>query len=294
MSEEARKRLARGLAARLFPQKKSKLQAGQNVRGHSEADMGPYATGYLIVEKVFVKPGTEEPTGEREVVVQEEVDLPGKNLVVRQARDLMAAMAAGLPNAEIDYIELGDPAPANPPTLDDTTLQQTTGQRKSTVNTVTSNVLQCVAVWLAGEGNGFTFTEAGLFTAPLAAGTMFARKAGFSIPKTNSFQLQFTWLVVFDVQDASGSGCTGVALIGSSAVVEDYIYLAAGGETSITVPIDFVVAAKRLEVFLFGQRLIPPDQYTEVLIGGGPAKGIQLNGFAANPGDKFYFRHLRW
>ena len=55
-----------------------------------------------------------------------------------------------------------------------------------------------------------------------------------------------------------------------------------------------IQAAKRLEVFLFGQRLIPPDQYTEVLIGGGPAKGIQLNGFAANPGDKFYFRHLRW
>jgi|GEM_PF-1881243 len=294
MSDNARKRLRRGLFARLFPKTKPVEVVEGNRRRHTEADQAPFAQGFVKVEKIFVKPGTEEPTGEREVVVQEEADLPGPNLVVTQARILMAAMAAGVANSPLDYIELGDPAVPNPPQLADTNLQQTTGQRKSFVPTQPQNTVQCVATWGAGEGNGFTYTEAGLFTGPTGSGTMFARKSGFSITKTNSFQLQFTWIIIFDVQDAQSAGCSGVSLIGSSGIVEDFIYTTVGGETEVSVPIDFTIGAKRLMVYYNGQRLIPPDQYNESTTGGGTAKGITLNGWSPIAGRKFYFYHLRW
>lgn len=294
MSEKARKRLAAGLLARLFPKKKPVEVLEGNRRRYTEADEGPVAHGFLKVKKVFVKPGTEEPTGEEEVILQEEADLPGPNLVVTQARILMAAMAAGVANSPLDYIELGDQVSPSAPQLSDTNLQATTGQRKSFVPTQSQNTVQCVATWGAGEGNGFTYTEAGLFTGPTGSGTMFARKSGFSIAKTNSFQLQFTWVIIFDVQDAQSAGCSGVSLIGSSGQVEDYIYTTVGGETEVTVPIDFTIGAKRLMVYYNGQRLIAPDQYNESTTGGGSSKGITLNGWSPLAGRKFYFYHLRW
>jgi len=284
-------RLRAGLLARIRPAKMSVPDPKKPTLGHHSMDEGPKVEGFLVVKKVYVKPGTEEPTGEEEVVVQGDV-LPGKNLVVTQAQNLMAAMAAGLPNSPFNYIELGDPAPPNAPTLSDTTLQQTTGQRKASTITVSQNIVNCVSTWLAAEGNGFIYTEAGLYTGPFGAGVMFARKAGFSIAKNNSFQLQFSWFVVFRVQDTSAPGITGITLVGSTGTIEDYIFVAAGGEASVVVPIDFVVGAKRLEFFLQGQRMVPTRQYTEAVIGLN--KGVNLIAFTLVAGDVCYFRHLRF
>jgi hypothetical protein len=232
-----------------------------------------------------------EETGEVVTVLEEE-----DNLVVSQAGGLMAAMAAGALNSEIGYVELGDPAPATPPALGDVTLEQTTGQRKAVGYSLASNVVTFTATWAAGDGNGNTYTEAGLFTNPLAAGTMFARKTGFSIAKTAAFSMTFTWALTFSVLDACEESCYGVSLVGSSYVVEDYIYDATGGESQVVVPIDFTVGSKRLEVFLNGQRLYYQRHYIEQVIGLN--KGVVFQGGMTLEGapdpDDMYFRHLRW
>jgi hypothetical protein len=124
---------------------------------------------------------------------------------------------------------------------------------------------------------------------------MFARKTGFSIAKTAAFSMTFTWTLTFSVIDACADACNGVSLMGASAIVEDYIYDAVGGESQVTVPIDFVIGANRLHVFLNGQRLYYTRHYIESAI--GPNKGVILQGFtlsAGPPVDDMYFWHQRW
>ena len=120
---------------------------------------------------------------------------------------------AGVANSAFNYIELGDPAfPANPPALSDIGLQQTTGQRKAVSVTVNSNVVTSEVTFLTSEANGFTYTEAGLFTGPFGGGSMFARKVFNPIVKTASFELKLTWLVTFLVNPtAGGSSWTGAS-----------------------------------------------------------------------------------
>lgn len=196
------------------------------------------------------------------------------NLVVTQAENLLAHMAAGSANSEIGYIELGDPGSPTPPELSDTTLQSTTGERQAVSAAVNGSQVEFTATWGTGDGNGFTFTEAGLFTNPLGSGTMFARKAGFSVAKTNSFELRFTWTLRFDVSSGGGGSCSGIAVVGPSTITDDFLYTASGGETQVIVPFDFVVGAKHLDVFLNGQRLVYTLHYTEGT--SGPNKVINL------------------
>lgn len=220
------------------------------------------------------------PNGERKTLVDAE-----PNLVVRQAEEIMPYMTVGL--RQMHYIELGDPTTPNPPAAGDTTLQQTTGQRKAVSSSINGNQATYEASWSTGEGNGFDFTEAGLFTNPLGTGLLFARKVFDSISKTSDFSLVIKWGIVFTVTQTE-SGCAGVSLLGSSTVTSDYVYTSSsGGETNIIVPIDFNVGAKQLDVFLNGQRLVYNEQYYENTIGG--AKGITLIGFSLNTGDKVYF-----
>jgi hypothetical protein len=259
--------------------------AGKRNIGQSNVSLGDHAPFVKGALRITCK---EKATGRETVLLDE------KNLVVTQAAALMAAMAAGSVNSEIGYIELGDPAPAVPPALSDTTLQQTTGQMKAIAFILSGGTVSFSATWGVGEGNGLTYTEAGLFTNPFAAGTMFARKTGFSILKTAAFSLTFTWMLTFSVVDACQEACYGVALVGSSYIVEDYIYDAVGGESQVIVPIDFVVGAKRLEVFLNGSRLYYTRHYIEAIIGA--SKGITLIGFTLlGPGlDDMYFVHKRY
>lgn len=281
-SKEIRKGLYRALAGAPLAHPGVSGRKGMGQHSVGLGDPGPLVRGSVKIEV------TEIATGKKTIVLEED------NLVVTQAADLMANMAAGLANSKIGYVELGDPSPATPPSLADTNLEQTTGQRKAVAPTVANNTATFVSVWAAGDGNGFTYTEAGLFTDPMPGGTMFARKTGFSIVKTAAFSMTFTWMLTFSVLDACQEACNGVALVGSSYTVEDYIYDATGGETQVVVPIDFVIGAKRLEVYLNGQRLMYTRDYTETSI--GPLKGIQLTSISLNgPAiDVMYFRHLRW
>lgn len=281
-NKEMRRKIYRALAGTPDATPGTANKRGLGYYSTSLGDAAPLVKGSL---KITLK---EIATGRETVVVDDE------NLVVSQAAGLMANMAAGVVNSDIGYIELGDPVVVLPPSLNDTNLQQTTGQRQATAAVVTNNTVTFTATWLAAQGNGFTYTEAGLFTNPMPGGTMFARKTGFTIVKTNAFQMTFTWMLTFSVIDACQEACYGVSLVGSSYVVEDYIYDAVGGETQVVVPIDFVVGAKRLEVFLNGQRLYYTRHYIELVIGAN--KGVQFIGFVlVGPlADDLYFRHLRW
>jgi len=216
----------------------------------------------------------------------EEVLVDEKNLVVSQAANIMPYMTIGL--RTMSYIELGDPSPATPPDLADTSLQQTTGLRKAVSSAVNGNTVTFTAQWLDTEGNGISFTEAGLFSEPFGAGRLFARKVFTAIPKTASFSLTFNWAVAFTVVAYPGSGLLGVALCGGSTISTDYLYTAVGGESEIVVPLDFTIGGKQLDVSLNGQVLVYNQQYYEATVSA--TKGIKLMGFTALAGDQFYFK----
>ncbi len=220
-----------------------------------------------------------------------------KNLVVTQAERLMANAMGGVLNSAFNYIELGDPTfPANPPAFGDIALQQTTAVRKAVTITLNGNILTAEATFLTTEGNGFTYTESGLFTGPFASGSMFARKTFNPIIKTSSFEMRFTWIVTFLVNPAAGGDCAGVALVGPATVANETIYESmSGGEASIAATFDFAVGAAHLDFFLNGARMVRTRQYLEANSPlsapiGGPAgnKGVNLVGFVLNPGDVSY------
>ena len=247
-------------------------------------DRGPIAIGQLVIDR-------REPGGEWQNLVDD------KNLVVTQAESLMAQMAIGTANAPIDYIELGNPLTATPPSLGDINLQSSTGQRKVTAGTASGNVATFEAVFLTTDGNGFTYTEAGLFTGPFAAGLMFARKTFTGITKTVAFELRFRWHITFLVQ-TSGGDCTGIGIVGPMTVSAYTYAIAAGNEASIAASFDFAVGANHLDVFLNGQRLAPGIQYNEAgppltapILGSALNKGINLVGFVLLPNDKVLLVH---
>jgi hypothetical protein len=249
-------------------------------------DTMPYAKGEVRVQ--IRKPGEAWET-----IVKDD------NLVVTQAERLMANAMAGVANSAFNYIELGDPAfPANAPALGDLTLQQTTNVRKAVGVTVNGNIVTSEVTFLTSEGNGFTYTESGLFTGPFAAGSMFARKAFSPIVKTASFEMRFQWLITFLVNPQSSGDCAGISLVGPSATTNETIYIATGGEASVAATFDFTVGAGRIDFFVNGQRMVRTRQYLEAAPAlaapiGGPAgnKGVNLVGFTLNPGDVAYLVH---
>ena len=167
-----------------------------------------FATGAVTIQKRRVDPDTGAVLGPWQTVHFD------PNLIVTQAEGRMAQMAIGAANSALNYIELGDPGPtATPPQLTDTQLEQTTAERKAVGLTASGNIVTAEATFGTGDANGFTFTEAGLFTGPFAGGVMFARKTFSGIFKTAAFEMRFTWLITFLVQ-TQGGDCAGIALTG--------------------------------------------------------------------------------
>jgi len=277
--------------------KAARAQAGTGALGTAVmGDVGPKAVGVLHVQ---IRPA--DKADDPNAWETHEID---GNLVVTQAEGLMANAMGAVVNNTINYIELGDPAPATTPVLADIVLEQTTAERKVVVVTVSGNTLTAEATWLVAEGNGFTYTEAGLFVGLLGAGSMFARKVFSGITKTAAFELKFTWLITFLVATTSGNDCAGVALVGPSTVANETIFTAVGAEASVAATFDFAVGAARLDVFLNGVRLVRGVHYIEAPAPltapiGGPAgnKGVNLVGFTLsgpvgpNPADVVYLVH---
>jgi hypothetical protein len=246
----------------------------------------PRVFGYVVIETQ--RPG--EPW---------KVHDQGGNIVVTLAEGLMAQMAIGAVNPYINYLELGDPAPATPPATTDIAMEQTTGERKAVSRTAVGNVAIFEALWLNAEGNGFTFTEGGLFVGVLGAGTLFAHKTFAGIAKNAGFALRITWYITFLVNSQAGE-YSGVCLIGPAAYAPKTTYVAAGGENSIAATFDFTPGAYRVLVFMNGALKVPITEYLEADAGllvppiGGPAanKGINLVGYTAIPGDTFFLYFL--
>lgn len=259
------------------------------------SDAGPQAVGFVTIQTRDVGADGKAPCDcdARGVGCSHWVNTNmGGNLVVTQAERIMAQMAIGTANSALSYIELGDPtAPATPPQLSDLGLEQSTGERKAVVLTAVGTIVTAEATWSSAEGNGFTFTEAGLFNGLLGSGLMFARKTYGGIPKTAAFEMRYTWLITFLV-NTQGGDCAGVSLIGPSTVAAFTVYNAgdatagAGLEASVAATFDFVVGANHVDVFLNGLRLVPGVHYNEAAAPltapiGGPAlnKGVNFTGF---------------
>lgn len=251
------------------------------------------ATGHVVAETRPVDPMTGKVIDETWAKV---VNDP--NLVVTQAESLMAQMFIGAANAPGNYIELGDPSPPTPPALGDLVLQQTTLQRKAlSTLTASGNVVTAQAIWSSLEGNGFTYTESGLFTGPFGGGLMFAHKTFNPITKTNAFELRITWFITFVVA-SSGSDCAGIALLGPSTVTGvTYLVSSSGGEASMAATFDFAAGANHVDVFLNGIRLAPGVEYNESgtltapVLGGPNTKGVNFIGFTLNALDRVLLVH---
>lgn len=270
MVELFRRSLLRTKQVKTIAEGKSNAEA--TLQSSDVAHFG--AKGYVTIEAIY-------PDGRVKTLLK---DKP--NMVVTQAEQIMAYMSVGL--RPMSYIELGDKVTPTAPALTDITLQQTTGERKAIAATVTGNSVAYVSTWLVAEGNGYDFTEAGLFCDPFGAGLLFARKTFDPITKTAAFALRFTWTVVFQIANTN-SGCSGVSIVSNGDMVYDYTYTAVGGETDITVPIDFVVGAKTLDVYLNTAGLAYNTHYYELVI-SPIANGIRFIGFSLIPGDLVYFK----
>lgn len=208
------------------------------------------------------------------------------NLVVRLSGEIMADFSLG--SRTMSYIELGNAATPTAPTLDDVSLEASTGVRKAVTGVKTGSTVVYETQFLNSEGNGFTFTEAGLFSSPFSTGLLFARKIFDPIPKDNTFALTFKWAITYGVLDENNcGGCQGIQLIGNSTITFDQVYTAVGGESQIVITFDFTVGAKQVDVILENLRLIPGLNYFETNI--GPNKGIQLIGWTPDADDVFYF-----
>lgn len=254
--------------------------ADRNPNRSAVSDEAPAVEGFVTIE-------IQREGQDWEVVHQD------NNLVVTQAENLMANMAAGVTNAEIAEIWLGDASSPSAPSLGQTELDSfVAGENYAVTASVASGTVQFTASLTTADGNGNTFTEAALYT---GTNMMFARKSGFSIAKTNSFALRFTWTLRFSVQSGNGSECSGASLYGPGVAVEDYVYTASGGEADTPVPIDFAVGAKHLDVFINGQRQVYGTHYIESATTGGGSnqKGVDWQSFTLNASDVVYVVHRR-
>lgn len=273
--------------------KTSKIMSrARNIANHGKAvvrstDVGPFVIGHLVVEKraVDAETGTKS---EWSTVVDD------KNLVVLNAQNLTAAAMAGEANSAFNYIELGNPVAPTPPNLADVALQQSTGQRKAVTNTRSANVTTAEVLFLTTDGNGFTYTEAGLFTGPFAGGGLYARKIFAGVTKTVAFELRLRWSITYLVQ-STGGDCTGIGFVGPGTFSNITYAIAAGLEVSVGATFDFSVGANNLDVFLNGARQVPGVHYNEAspvltapCLGSSANKGINFVGIVLNPGDKVF------
>lgn len=137
-------------------------------------------------------------TGKLRILVQDATtgevkhDFETTNLVVDTGLDYIASRMAGTSATVMSHMAIGSGTSAA--AAGDTALGSQLGSRKSlTSTTVTSNAVEYVASFNAGEGTG-AVTEAGIFNAG-TSGTMLCRTVFDVINKGASDSMTITWTV---------------------------------------------------------------------------------------------------
>lgn len=218
----------------------------------------------------------------------------GKNLIVQSAPNIMANVLGGVNPSDnrIGFVDwgtgghvTGDPATPIPPSPTDLVLETSILQTATVFPpTIGTTFVQFESTMDTATGNGNVFTEAGLLTN--VGSLMFARKTFPGITKNSNRTLTIRWIISF-LQNSAGCDCQGVGLFGELGPINRHKFTAAGGETSITVPLTWTPGLNRLWVWRNGKRIFQPDAYSE-----DHPTGITSLSPAAVGGEIFFFEVL--
>lgn len=108
------------------------------------------------------------------------------------AKELLASFLAGNTQTAPTHVAFGTNATA--PNSENATLTSEFARIATTEKPLSGQEIQFTTIMPTTQGNGTTFKEIGLFNAS-SAGTMFVRSVFVDIDKTNTFEIQATFVV---------------------------------------------------------------------------------------------------
>jgi len=130
--------------------------------------------------------------GEIEVLLNNQVVLEKKNLIVQVGKNFLAS--AVINNSTSPFVGMAIGTGTNAASLSDTTLQIESARAAFTTSSVSTNVVSLSNTYAAGTGTG-AITEAGLFNNSTSGGTMLSRVVFSAIGKGAADTLTINWTV---------------------------------------------------------------------------------------------------
>ena len=130
--------------------------------------------------------------GEVEVLLNNEVVLEKKNLIVQTGKNFLASAVISSSTSPFNAMAIGTGTTAA--STADTALQTETARAAFGTSSVTTNVVSLSNTYAAGTGTG-AVTEAGLFNNSTSGGTMLSRVVFSAINKGASDTLTINWTI---------------------------------------------------------------------------------------------------
>ena len=113
-------------------------------------------------------------------------------MITTDSLELLASFLAGNSQTAPTHIAFGTNATA--PNAEDVTLTSEFNRLALTDTSLSGKEIQFTTIMTTAQGNGTTFKEVGLFNAS-SSGTLFAHSVFVDIDKTNTFEIQATFVV---------------------------------------------------------------------------------------------------
>jgi hypothetical protein len=130
--------------------------------------------------------------GEIEVLLNNQVVLEKKNLIVQVGKNFLAS--AVINNSTSPFVGMAIGTGTNAASLSDTTLQIESVRAAFTTYSVTTNVVSLSNTYAAGTGTG-AVTEAGIFNNATSGGTMLSRVVFSAVNKSAADTLTINWTI---------------------------------------------------------------------------------------------------
>lgn len=130
--------------------------------------------------------------GEVEILLNNQVVLEKKNLIVQVGKNFLAS--AVINNSTSPFVGMAIGTGTTAASLSDTTLQTESARAAFTTYSVTTNVVSLSNTYAAGTGTG-ALTEAGIFNNATSGGTMLSRVVFSAVNKSAADTLTINWTI---------------------------------------------------------------------------------------------------
>lgn len=130
--------------------------------------------------------------GEVEILLNNQVVLEKKNLIVQVGKNFLAS--AVINNSTSPFVGMAIGTGTNAASLSDTTLQIESVRAAFTTYSVSTNVVSLSNTYAAGTGTG-AVTEAGIFNNATSGGTMLSRVVFSAVNKSAADTLTINWTI---------------------------------------------------------------------------------------------------